>query len=559
MLTSIAALLRHPGGALFRVPTCRRGGPPRPSGLSGAGPPAKKPPAKVARAALPPGKINYIFVIEFENEGYDITFSPISPARYLNTTLRQEGELLQNYYAIGHNSLDNYIAQVSGQAPDRGHPGRLRRQRLRLRQRRPGTPDPDQAVNPGQVDGEGCVYPRRCRRSPTSSTPSTRRTRPPTSPRGAPTSRTWATRRPATAARPIRVGHRLRAPRHRRHRHGRGGHGDGPVHDPAQPFRLVPLHHRQHRPVRCQRGPARTAGANGRPSPGGHLARDLRSLKTTPRFGFITPNLCNDGHDDPCAGPDSVGDHAGGLVGADDFLRAWVPLIVRIAGLQERPAARRHHLRRVRRRRRRRRQACCGEVSGPNTHAPGDAGDATDSQAPGGGQIGALLLNSQVHRAGLDRHHGHLQPLLGPAQLRGPARADQGRHRRRGAPGLCRRQGPGSLRDRRLPPAATRPPRPRAPRKASESVSRAGAAIRGSAWRSPRTGRPRCRSCHWSERPSRILAGIPSARAPGGITMLLGTTALAPTVAPLLTTAWCRITLPDPASEPSSSRQPSGG
>ena len=35
-----------------------------------------------------------------------------------------------------------------------------------------------------------------------------------------------------------------------------------------------------------------------------------------------------------------------------------------------------------------------------------------------------------------------------------------------------------------------------------------------------------------SERPSRILAGTPSARAPGGTTMLFGTTALAPTVAP---------------------------
>ncbi len=39
--------------------------------------------------------------------------------------------------------------------------------------------------------------------------------------------------------------------------------------------------------------------------------------------------------------------------------------------------------------------------------------------------------------------------------------------------------------------------------------------------------------------------------------MLFGTTALAPTVAPLLTTAWCRMTLHDPASESSSSRQPS--
>ncbi len=28
------------------------------------------------------------------------------------------GAVLKNYFAIGHDSLDNYIAQVTGQAPD---------------------------------------------------------------------------------------------------------------------------------------------------------------------------------------------------------------------------------------------------------------------------------------------------------------------------------------------------------------------------------------------------------------------------------------------------------
>ena len=56
----------------------------------------------VVRAALPPGKINHIILIELENEGYAATFGPNSPATYLNGTLRKEGELLQNYYAIGH-------------------------------------------------------------------------------------------------------------------------------------------------------------------------------------------------------------------------------------------------------------------------------------------------------------------------------------------------------------------------------------------------------------------------------------------------------------------------
>src|SRR5262249_48141219 len=44
-----------------------------------------------------------------------------------------------------------------------------------------------------------------------------------------------------------------------------------------------------------------TNGASDRFS--GHLYRDLRQASTTPEFMFVTPNLCNDGHDATCAGP----------------------------------------------------------------------------------------------------------------------------------------------------------------------------------------------------------------------------------------------------------------
>ncbi len=54
-----------------------------------------------------------------------------------------------------------------------------------------------------------------------------------------------------------------------------------------------------------------------------------------------------------------------------------------------------------------------------------------------------------------------------------------------------------------------------------------------------------------------ICAGTPIARAPGGTTLLFPTTAFAATVAPVPTTARCRITEPEPASDSSSSVQPS--
>src|SRR5271154_2925193 len=113
--------------------------------------------APVVRAALAPGSINNVLVIELENEDAPETFGPGSVATYLNGTLVPKGELLENYYAIGHVSLDNYIAEISGQAPtpltdsDCNLTG--------YSDVTPGTNDPNTAAYPGQVDGNGCIYP----------------------------------------------------------------------------------------------------------------------------------------------------------------------------------------------------------------------------------------------------------------------------------------------------------------------------------------------------------------------------------------------------------------
>src|SRR5207244_1057100 len=41
-----------------------------------------------------------------------------------------------------------------------------------------------------------------------------------------------------------------------------------------------------------------TVGTAGAPDAfHGHLAQDLAKESTTPKFAFISPNLCNDGHD----------------------------------------------------------------------------------------------------------------------------------------------------------------------------------------------------------------------------------------------------------------------
>jgi phosphatidylinositol-3-phosphatase len=362
---------------------------------------AAAPTPSVVRAALPAGKINHVLVIEFENEGYNATFGPASPATYLNGTLRPKGELLQKYYATGHDSLDNYITQVSGQAPTEDTQADCADNGFAFANVTPGTADADQAANPGQVDGQGCVYPASVK---TIASQLDAKYPPNKSTHVA----SWRAYEQDMGNDPARDGGTADAT---------GGtdcaHPAIGATDTAEVATASDQYTTRHNPfvwfhsvidnaAECNANvvPLGTLGANGVPSPTGHQARDLHSESTTPRFAFVTPNLCDDGHDGTCAGPNSTGGHAGGLTGADQFLRAWMPLVLRSpaylhgdmlvvitfdeADVGGPDAA----------------DACCDEQPGPNTHAPGNTGAATDSAAPGGGQIGALLLNPKYVVAG---------------------------------------------------------------------------------------------------------------------------------------------------------------
>ena len=119
----------------------------------------------LVRAAAPQGAIEHVIVIDLENESFDATFGPASPARYLNDTLLAQGQLLTNYYATSHVSLGNYVAQVSGQAPT----PTVNNDCISLAELplltggffdvTPGTDAPDGTRFPGQVVGDGCVFP----------------------------------------------------------------------------------------------------------------------------------------------------------------------------------------------------------------------------------------------------------------------------------------------------------------------------------------------------------------------------------------------------------------
>ncbi|WP_052438360.1 hypothetical protein [Streptacidiphilus jiangxiensis] len=298
--------------------------------------------------ALPPaGAIGHVLVIDLENESFASTFGPGSPATYLNGTVLPQGELLSNYDGVGHVSLDNYLAQISGQAPNlltssdcttAGGGAYL--------DVRPGTPDADQARYPGQVDGQGCVYPSGVatigdQLQSASDLP------------GLPTALAWRAYAEDMGNDPARDGG---TPdplggtdcAHPTQTAGAGAddtnNAEGPNATGAQvkssitdqyvdrhnPF--VYFHSVTDDAASCARHVVPLGSATARPGGGyhyaGHLAQDLAGPFTTPRFALVSPNVCDDGHDDTCAGVNAAGATTGGLVGADAFLKAWMPLIL---------------------------------------------------------------------------------------------------------------------------------------------------------------------------------------------------------------------------------------
>ncbi len=116
----------------------------------------------------------------------------------------------------------------------------------------------------------------------------------------------------------------------------------------------------------------------------GQLPRDLHTTSSTPNLSYITPDLCRDGHDEPC-----VDGRPGGLVSADAFLKAWAPIILGS------PAFKRYGLLVVTfdeaelADERSDSSACCGEGPGPNSPLPGIDG-------LGGGRVGAVVVSRFV-------------------------------------------------------------------------------------------------------------------------------------------------------------------
>jgi phospholipase C len=309
--------------------------------LASCGGEAPSGPSQVASNHL--SDVKHVFVIVLENEAFDATFGNASSGSYLADTLPAQGLLLRQYYGVAHNSTPNYIAMISGLAPNAATQSDCRSY-------------VDFALtsmaSDGQPVGQGCVYP--------SSIPTVAAQ---LEAKGL----TWKAyfedmgndpkREPSTC-----------------------GHVPLGTTDVTATAEASDQYAQRHNPFvyfhsvidssTCARNDVSLAS----------LAGDLSSADRTANLTFIAPNLCHNGHDTPCKNGEP-----GGLRSIDAFLRQWVPRITSSPAFQANgmlvitfdesssgDAS-----------------ACCDELPGPNTRLPGGTG-------PGGGRVGALVLSPFV-------------------------------------------------------------------------------------------------------------------------------------------------------------------
>ena len=227
-----------------------------------------------------------MFVINLENKSYADVWGADSPAPYLSLTLRSQGVLLKEYYAIAHKSLPNYIAQLSGQGPN------------------PVTSDDCHSYEAftatgtadlGQVQGSGCVYPDSV---------------PTLAGQLSAAGKSWKGYMEDMGT-PCR-------------------HPEAGTHDTNQNASSKSQYATRHNPFVYFTSITSSPECRSNVVDFSNLAEDLKSLDTTPNLSFISPNLCNDGHDDPC-----YDGSKGGLSRADEWLARQVPAILSSAAFKK--------------------------------------------------------------------------------------------------------------------------------------------------------------------------------------------------------------------------------
>lgn len=96
-------------------------------------------------------KVKHVFVVVVSTPSFQAAFGRGSAATYLNGTLRLKGVLLSGYRTLGTEALPDYLAMVSGQAPNKDT-----EQDCTTYAEFPSKAAP---AKDGLVPGAGCIYP----------------------------------------------------------------------------------------------------------------------------------------------------------------------------------------------------------------------------------------------------------------------------------------------------------------------------------------------------------------------------------------------------------------
>ena len=334
-------------------------------------------PASTAAAATP-SPAHHVFVIVLENHEFFDTFGPSGQvfAPYLNRTVVPQGQLLSQYYGVGHSSADNYIAMISGQPPtpagqddcadDPSNGPNDPYAGVNTPKRVP--PDAQQPYN--IATGDGCLYP--------------------------PNFLTLGDQLSANGFTWKSYNQDMPSPCYKLGSYNAGHPGD---------------YKRKHNPFVLFESLINSgdcdANVVGLPSPD-ELRTTLSSEATAPNFTYIVPNQCEDGHDAcsqpvPGAGLDPVSGSEVQLTQIDDFLKRYVPPIV------ESPVFKKDGLLVITFDEAVENLSCCNEQPGPAT---GDPGNQAGIPGSGGGDSGAVLISPFIKPGGFNANGYNHYSLL---------------------------------------------------------------------------------------------------------------------------------------------------
>jgi phosphatidylinositol-3-phosphatase len=233
------------------------------------------------KSATTKPKVKHVFVIALSTTSFEATFGQGSVARYLNGSLRRDGTLLGGYETLGRSALPDYLAMVSGQAPNADT-----RSQCSTYAEFPANTAP--AAN-GQVPGAGCVYPN--------------------------TITTIGDQ--VTAAGQVWKAYIEDM--------GKSTcvHPNSDALDDVPLPRAGPDYDTRHNPFIYFHSLLDLGGCASDDVSLDQLPSDLRSASKTPSYVFIAPRACDDAFVATCADGKPAG-----LAGEDAFLKDWVPRIL---------------------------------------------------------------------------------------------------------------------------------------------------------------------------------------------------------------------------------------